>query len=158
MGITYISLFLSDLLISNLVSSICALFFRLGIFLSNITRSIFLKQKFLLVLVSTEHKASRYKTFHYSYLCQSTRLQDLTSFLQIRLLFLTESFIIQVEYYTLGQQIYTRIFHSFGSDIRTELLLPQFPAITVSIPDNITIFWHRGRPRVQRYNNTPTKP
>ena len=34
----------------------------------------------------------------------------------------------------------------------------QFPAITVSGPANGTICWHRGRPKVQCYNNAPTKP
>jgi hypothetical protein len=118
-GITYLSLFLLDLLISNLLFSSYALVFKLGQNLSNIPRSIFLKQKFPLILLSVENKASRYKTFHYSYLFQRKKHSDLTSFLQIRLLFLAQSFTIQVDYYALGKKIYAQSFHSFRSYIQT---------------------------------------
>jgi hypothetical protein len=49
-GITYLSLFLSDLFISNLLSSSCALVFRLGQNLSNIPRSILSKKIFFTYL------------------------------------------------------------------------------------------------------------
>jgi hypothetical protein len=75
---TYISLFLSDLFISNILSSNCALVFRLGQNLSYIPRSILSKQK-----------------FHLSYLSQSTNIQYLTSFLQIRILFSAQIFVSQ---------------------------------------------------------------
>jgi hypothetical protein len=66
---------LSDLFISNLLSSSCALVFRLGQNLSNIPRSILSKQKFPLILPLSEHKALR------SYLFSS----DLTSLLSTEL-------------------------------------------------------------------------
>jgi hypothetical protein len=58
-GITYLSLFLSDLFISYLLSSSYALVFRLGPNLSNIPRSILSKQKFPLILPLSEHKDLR---------------------------------------------------------------------------------------------------
>jgi hypothetical protein len=129
-GITYLSLFLSDLFISNLLSSNCALVFRLGQNLSNIPRFILSKQKFSLILPFSEHKAS------ISYLFSS----DQTSLLSIEL------------------HKSSRILHTKATDLHTKLSFLQFPAITVSGPDNGTICWHRGRPRVQRFNNAPTKP
>jgi hypothetical protein len=56
-GITYLSIFLSDLFISHLLSSSCALVFRLGKNMSNIPRSILSKQKFPLILTLSEHQA-----------------------------------------------------------------------------------------------------
>ena len=55
-GITYFSLFLSNLFRSTLS---CALVFRLGQNLSNIPRFIFPKKKFPLILPLPEHKALR---------------------------------------------------------------------------------------------------
>jgi hypothetical protein len=62
-GITYLSLVLSDLFISNLISSSCALVFRLGQNLSNIPRSILSKQNFSLILPLSKHKALIYYLF-----------------------------------------------------------------------------------------------
>ena len=73
-------------------------------------------------------------------------------FLQIRSLsfrsdlsFSAQSFVGQVEYCALGKQIYAQSLF-----LTNLLLLLQFPAITVLGPNNGTICWHRGRPRVQR--------
>jgi hypothetical protein len=57
-GITYISLFLSDILTSNLLSSNYALVFKLGQNLSNIPRSIISKHTFSLIIPFSEHKSS----------------------------------------------------------------------------------------------------
>jgi hypothetical protein len=89
-GITYLSLFLSGLFISNLLSSSCALVFRLGKNLSSIPRSILSKQKFPLILPLLEHKAL------ISYLFSSYLIP-----------FLAQSFASQVEYCAPQQQIYT---------------------------------------------------
>jgi hypothetical protein len=130
-GITYLSLFLSDLFISYLLSSSCALVFRLGQNLSNIPRSILSKQKFPLILPLSEHKALR------SYLFSSDQTSLLSTELHksSRILRTTDN----------------RSTHKAFSFL-------QFPTITVSGPDNGTICWHRGRPRVQHFNNAPTKP
>ena len=75
-GIIYLSLFLSDLFISNFLSSNNALVFRLGQNLSSIPKFILQKQNISTYLTSIEHKAFISKTFNYSYLF----LVDLTSF------------------------------------------------------------------------------
>jgi hypothetical protein len=136
-------------------------------------------------LTSIEHTTSRSRTFNYSYLYQSTKLVDLTyfnrtfsllpflehkasrscffpsdmtSFLHIEILsFGTELYKSSRILHTRAQ-IYTQRFHNFMMNLCTKLLLSQFPAITVLGPRNGTICWHRGRPRVQCYNNAPTKP
>jgi hypothetical protein len=76
------SLFLLDLVILNLLSSINNLVFKLGQNLSNILRFIFLKQKFPLILLLQSTNLSDLELFHYSYLNQRTELLDLTSFNQ----------------------------------------------------------------------------
>jgi hypothetical protein len=106
-GITYLSLLLLDLLISNLLSSISALVFKLGQNLSIIRRSILLKQKFPLILLLQSTDLSdlkhftiltfiRAQSFHilplliknsHFYLSQRTKLSVLTCFLPIGLLF-----------------------------------------------------------------------
>jgi hypothetical protein len=63
-GITYLSLILSDLFISHLLSSWCALVFRLERNLSIIPRSILSKQKFPLILPLSENKDLRYYLFY----------------------------------------------------------------------------------------------
>jgi len=131
MRITYLSLFLSNLFRSSLPSCSCALVFRLGPNLSNIHRFILSKKKFLLILPLSEHKASIYYLF-----------------LQIRLPSLSTKF-----------HKSSRVLCTIATYICTELSsFLQFPAITVSGPGNKTICWHRGRPKVQCFNNAPTKP
>jgi hypothetical protein len=97
-GITYVSLFLLDLFISNLISSSCTLVFRLGKNLSSIPRSIPSKQKFPLILPLSEHKTLL------SYLFSSDMI-----------LFLAQIFASQVEYCTPQQQIYAQRFLFFSS-------------------------------------------
>jgi hypothetical protein len=84
------------------------------------------KQKFSLILLLSKHKDLPLLR---SYLFSSDHIS-----------FLAQSFTSQVEY-----------LHTSATDLHTELLfsLLQFPTITVSGPDNRTICWHRGRPRVQ---------
>jgi hypothetical protein len=81
-GITYLSLLLSDLFISNLLSSNNALVFQLGQNLSIIPKFMLLETKNFTYLTSIENKDFRSKTFNYSYLYQSTEHTYLTSFLQ----------------------------------------------------------------------------
>jgi hypothetical protein len=112
-GITYLSLFLSDLLISNLLSSINYLVFKIRQNLSNIPKSILLKQKFSLILLLQSTKISNLELFNiltfikaqslqilpllirnsHFYLSQSTKLSNLTSFLQIILLFFSSELV-----------------------------------------------------------------
>jgi hypothetical protein len=107
-GITYLSLFLSDLFKSNLLSSICTLVFRLGQNLSNIPKSILSKKQFPLILPLPEHKSLR------SYLFSSDPIP----------------FLAQVEYCALHQHIYTLVFlfssvpsnHSFTSQKQNHFL------------------------------------
>jgi hypothetical protein len=112
MGITYLSLFLSNLF-RSILSSNCSLTFRLEQNLSSIPRFILSKKKFPLILPLLEHKALR------SYLILSDPVY-----------FLAQSFTSQVEYCTLQQQIYAQIFlfssvpnnHSFRSQQQNHLL------------------------------------
>ena len=62
-----------------------------------------LKEKISTYLTSTEKKASKSRTFHYSYLYQSTELPDLTSFL--------------------GRELHrsSGMLHTRATDLRTEL-------------------------------------
>jgi hypothetical protein len=84
-GITYLSLFLSDLFISYLLSSNCALAFKLGQNLSNIPRSILSKQTFPLILPLSEHKDLRSYLFSLDWTCLlSTELQNSSRILLTR--------------------------------------------------------------------------
>jgi hypothetical protein len=82
------------------------------------------------------------------------KAQRFTSF-KILPLFFRSGFFLSTELHKSS-----RILCTTTTDLCTELLfsLLQFPTITVSGPDNGTICWHRGRPRVQCFNNAPTKP
>ena len=147
--ITYISQFLSNLLISNILSSNYALVSRLGQNLSNVPRSVLSKQKFPLILPLSTHKDFKYYLFNkkISLILPLSEHKAFRSYLFSLDLppFLAQNFVNQVECCALKQQIYTQSFLSF----------PQFPTITVSGRGNVTIYWHRGR---QRFKNAPTKP
>ena len=90
-GITYLSLFLSNLFRST-HTSIYTLAFRLGNNLSNIPRFMLSKQKFSLIFLLSKHKALPLLG---SYLFSSDQIS-----------FLAQSFASQVEYCALQQQIY----------------------------------------------------
>jgi hypothetical protein len=132
--ITYLSQFLSDLLISNLLSFNCALFFRIGQNLSNIPRSILSKQKFPLILPLTEHKAFRSYLFNQNFSLFLPLLENKAFLSYLFSLdlppFLVQSFAIQVEYCVLGKWIYAQSFlfssvpinHSFRSRQQNNLL------------------------------------
>jgi hypothetical protein len=115
---------------SNLLSSNCALVLRLGPNLSNIPRSILLKKKFPLILPLPEHKAL------ISYLFLQIRLPSLSTELHKS----------------------SRILRTTTTNLRTSFLFSSVPSNHSFRSDNRTICWHRGRPRVQRFNNAPTKP
>jgi hypothetical protein len=113
-GLTYLSLFLSDLLISSLLSYISALVFKLGHNLSNIPRSILVKQNFPLIL-----------------LLQCTKLSDLQI---LPLFFLAQSF------HRSSRMLHTREtdLHTELSQFQVESLhkasSSSVPTITVSVP------------------------
>jgi hypothetical protein len=118
-GITYLSSFLLALVRSSL-SSNYTLAFRLGQNLLNILKFMLSKQKFSLILILSKNKALP--------------------------LFFRSDFFLSTEF-----RKSSRVLRTSVVDLCKELLfsLLQFPTITVSSPDNITICCHGGRPRVQ---------
>jgi hypothetical protein len=85
---------------------------------------------------------SKQKIFTYLSLVKA---QSFTSFRILPLFFRSDFFL------STKLRKSSRVLCTSATDLRTELLfsLLQFPTITVSGPDNGTICWHRGRPRVQ---------